>query len=114
MGSGDGFVLLIVVLLATSFYFLPTIIAVLRHVPNVGSVAVINTFLGWTFIGWIVALSMAARSRGGASMAVNVGPGGWHPVPVMPAQLPAGWYRDPHGQAGSRYWDGSTWTQHIH
>jgi hypothetical protein len=32
-------------------------------VPNLGSVAVINTFLGWTFIGWVVALAMAARSR---------------------------------------------------
>jgi hypothetical protein len=28
----------------------------------VGSVVVINIFLGWTFIGWVVALAMAARS----------------------------------------------------
>jgi hypothetical protein len=39
----------------------PTIIAVPRKVPNVGSVVVINLFLGSTFIGWVVA--MAARSR---------------------------------------------------
>ncbi|HXA88731.1 MAG TPA: superinfection immunity protein [Mycobacterium sp.] len=27
--------------------------------PNAGSVAVINLFLGWTFIGWVVAPAMA-------------------------------------------------------
>jgi len=43
-------------------YFLPTIVAHARKVPNLGSVAVINTFLGWTLIGWVVALAMAARS----------------------------------------------------
>ncbi len=43
-------------------YFLPTIIAAVRKVPNVGSVAVINLLLDSTFIGWVVALAMAARS----------------------------------------------------
>lgn len=43
-------------------YFLPTMIAAERKVPNRGSVLVINLFLGWTFIGWVVALAMAARS----------------------------------------------------
>ena len=42
--------------------FVPLIVAVVRHVPNVGSVAVINIFLGWTLIGWVVALAMAVRS----------------------------------------------------
>jgi hypothetical protein len=44
-------------------YFFPTIVAAARKVPNQGSVFVINLFLGWTLIGWIVALAMAARSR---------------------------------------------------
>lgn len=26
---------------------------------------------------------------------------------------PAGWYTDPHGQAGQRWWDGATWTEHT-
>jgi hypothetical protein len=43
-------------------YWIPTIVAAVRRVPNVGSVAVINFFLGWTIIGWVVALAMAARS----------------------------------------------------
>jgi hypothetical protein len=43
-------------------YLLPTMVAYYRSVPNVGSIAVVNLFLGWTLIGWVVALAMAARS----------------------------------------------------
>jgi hypothetical protein len=60
-GVGIGFL----VLCAISFvcYWIPTIVGAARHVPNLGSVVVINLFLGWTFIGWVVALAMAVRSR---------------------------------------------------
>jgi T4 superinfection immunity protein len=50
------------VLFAFGAYCAPTIVAVKRKVPNQGSVAVINILLGWTFIGWVVALAMAVRS----------------------------------------------------
>lgn len=50
------------IVFVVALYFVPTIVAVVRGVPNVGSVIVIDTFLGWTFIGWVVALAMAARS----------------------------------------------------
>ena len=50
-------------LIAALLYFVPTIVAVMRHVPNTGSVFVINLLLGWSFIGWVVALAMAVRSR---------------------------------------------------
>lgn len=43
-------------------YFLPALVAFARHVRNTGSVLVVNLFLGWTIVGWIVALAMAARS----------------------------------------------------
>jgi hypothetical protein len=42
-------------------YWIPSIAASRRKVRNRGSVYVINTFLGWTFIGWVVALAMAMR-----------------------------------------------------
>jgi hypothetical protein len=32
-----------------------------RHVPNLAQVAIVNGFLGWTFVGWVVALVMAAK-----------------------------------------------------
>jgi Superinfection immunity protein len=43
-------------------WLLPTIVAVRRHVRHVGSIAVINIFLGWTFIGWVAALALATRT----------------------------------------------------
>ena len=43
-------------------YFIPTIVATQRNVLNKWSVAVINLFLGWTLIGWVVALAMALRT----------------------------------------------------
>ncbi|MDS1116379.1 superinfection immunity protein [Gordonia westfalica] len=42
-------------------YLLPSIVAELRKAPNKGSIIVINVLLGWTIIGWVVALAMAAR-----------------------------------------------------
>ncbi len=49
-------------LVVLALYFLPTIVAVARKVTHQGSVVVINLFLGWTFIGWVVALAMACRT----------------------------------------------------
>ncbi|WP_328866808.1 superinfection immunity protein [Streptomyces sp. NBC_00341] len=43
-------------------YFVPTVVAFTRGVSNSGSVFVLNLFLGWTLVGWVVALAMAARS----------------------------------------------------
>ena len=44
-------------------YWVPTVVAVIRHVRSTGSVVVVNLLLGWTVIGWIVALAMACRSK---------------------------------------------------
>ncbi len=45
-------------------YCAPWITGARRHVPNVAAVAMINVFLGWTMIGWLVALAMACRDPG--------------------------------------------------
>lgn len=50
-------------LIVLALYLLPGIVAVARKVPHQGSVIVINLFLGWTFIGWVVALAMACRTN---------------------------------------------------
>lgn len=34
-------------------------------------------------------------------------------VPVAPVSPPAGWYVDPSGRPGQRYWDGAAWTDHT-
>jgi hypothetical protein len=40
-------------------YFVPSVVALYRETPNKGSTIVVNLFLGWTVIGWVVALAMA-------------------------------------------------------
>jgi hypothetical protein len=42
-----------------ALYFLPTLIAFGRHLWSRGAIALLNLFLGWTFIGWIAALIWA-------------------------------------------------------
>jgi hypothetical protein len=50
-----------VITVAITAYFLPTLIAWLRHVPDLATVLVINLLLGWTAAGWVVALDLAVR-----------------------------------------------------
>ncbi len=52
-----------VLLVVLALYFLPSIVAVARKITHQGSVVVINVFLGWTFVGWVVALAMACRTN---------------------------------------------------
>jgi len=40
-------------------YFLPTLIALKKVHDNKASIFICNFFLGWTFLGWIVALMWA-------------------------------------------------------
>ena len=48
-------------------YFLPSIIAFVRSKRDATSIFVLNFFLGWTLIGWVIALVWALK----------------HDVPVM-------------------------------
>jgi hypothetical protein len=43
-------------------YFLPAIIAAVRHTHNSAGILLLNIFLGWTGVGWFVALLMALLS----------------------------------------------------
>ena len=45
-----------VLLLMVGIYFVPTIIAAARGLRNRGSIIVLNIFLGWSLVGWVVAL----------------------------------------------------------
>jgi hypothetical protein len=44
-------------------YFIPSIIALAKSKPNTLTIFLINFFLGWSLIGWIVALVMALREE---------------------------------------------------
>jgi hypothetical protein len=43
-------------------YFLPSIIALARSKRNTLSIFLLNFFLGWTLVGWIVALVWAVKA----------------------------------------------------
>jgi len=55
-------VVAIIVAILTGLYMLPWAIAAVRDVRH-WSVFWVNLLLGWTIIGWIVALVMALRSQ---------------------------------------------------
>jgi hypothetical protein len=46
-------------------YFLPAIIAAVRHTHNATAILLIDIFLGWMVVGWAVAMLMAITSAPG-------------------------------------------------
>jgi hypothetical protein len=40
-------------------------------------------------------------------------PAAYQPAAAATPAVPAGWYADPAGRFELRYWDGSTWTEHV-
>lgn len=59
--------LAVVISLLSFFYLLPTGIAVGRKRSNAGSIFVVNLFLGWTLIGWVVSLAWAVATDKGTT-----------------------------------------------
>lgn len=43
-------------------YFFPSIEALIRKSPDALSIAMLNLFLGWTVVGWVVALVWSVRA----------------------------------------------------
>lgn len=48
---------LVAIAVVAAVYFVPAYLG--RHKRNARSIAVVNLFLGWTFVGWVVALAWA-------------------------------------------------------
>jgi hypothetical protein len=53
-------VIMLIALIA--LYLTPTLVASRREKRNFGAIAVLNLFLGWTFIGWVIALVWACTT----------------------------------------------------
>ena len=60
-----SFILFLIVL-----YWLPTLIAIVRQTHSALGVAMINFFLGWTVIGWFLALFWALAAHSGPHVIV--------------------------------------------
>jgi RsiW-degrading membrane proteinase PrsW (M82 family) len=50
---------LVTLIIVVALYFIPTIIAEKRNHKNSSSILILNLFLGWTFLGWVIALAWA-------------------------------------------------------
>jgi len=59
-------------------YFLPSIIAMARHKSNLPAILLLNLLLGWSIIGWFVALFWALSAERVAYV--------YPPWPQQPAQ----------------------------
>ena len=57
--------LILLVIFIIPIYFIPTIIVLARHADNRLMVFLINLFLGWSFIGWVVALALSFSKKNG-------------------------------------------------
>ena len=56
----EAVIIVLLLLAALIFvYFIPAMVASSRDHPSKGGIIVLNTFLGWTFIGWVVSLAWA-------------------------------------------------------
>jgi hypothetical protein len=49
----------LVVLLGVAMYFLPSLVAIERRKQNGAAIFLLNLLLGWTLLGWVVALVWA-------------------------------------------------------
>lgn len=101
---GGLFLVLLLVVLAGA-YFLPSVVAFSRHHHQAGAVFAINLLLGWTLIGWAVALAMALSAHRQPPVIVSQYVAGSGGVDMVAA----GWYPDPAGSGRLRYWTGREW-----
>ena len=107
-----------VVTLLTFGYMLPWAVAASRGKSNQAAIGVVSFFLGWTFIGWVIALVMACQAHqvvgsatATATVIVSNGAPEHFAAAASTAGPAAGWFAAPDGD-GRQYWDGLRWTEH--
>ncbi|MCK9925477.1 superinfection immunity protein [Frankia sp. AgPm24] len=97
------------ILIAVVLYVLPSIVALVRGRQS-ASVLVINIFLGWTLVGWVVALALAVSTNHGPQN-VQVHPGTAPPPPPIGPGGPQQWhpqapYQQQNPSHPQQYWQG--------
>ena len=53
----------VLITLLSLFYFLPFAIAFNKKRANTGAIFALNLFLGWSLIGWVIALVWALKEE---------------------------------------------------
>ena len=57
------FVCALLISVLSLFYFLPFAIAFYKKRINTGAIFALNLFLGWSLIGWVIALVWALKAE---------------------------------------------------
>lgn len=109
--SGSVVLLAWVIAVLTLLYMAPWAVAVTRGRSNQAAVGLVNLLAGWSVIGWIVALVMAAQSHQVVAPGAAVSAATQISINAPGSAVPPGWYPAPDAQ-GQQYWDGSMWTSH--
>lgn len=63
---------IIILLILIALYFLPSVIGFRRNHPNKIPILILNIFLGWSFIGWVIALIWAFKNETMAAPNINI------------------------------------------
>jgi uncharacterized membrane protein len=58
---------IVLILIWLCCYLIPTFVAMARSHRNTAPIAVLNVFLGWTVVGWVVALCWAVAYQAQAA-----------------------------------------------
>jgi len=82
--AGSAIGAMVLFLIGVVVYLLPAIVAKKREHPNTTSIVVLNIFLGWSVLGWIVALVWAFSAK--KSVVIQEG---FQAPPAAAAALPA-------------------------
>lgn len=64
----------ILIMVVLAIYFIPSIVAATRDTPRRGAIFALNLFLGWTLVGWVIALVWALAEEDNSSSAASGSP----------------------------------------
>lgn len=67
LNAFGNFMALSVFVTAPALYLLPTYEAWMRGRDNLAAIALVNIFLGWSLVGWVVAMAWALAGKGRAA-----------------------------------------------
>ena len=56
-----GIGIVLVIIGAVTVYFIPTIVALEKKHINKQAIFILNLFLGWSLVGWVIALIWAVK-----------------------------------------------------
>lgn len=94
--------------LGLAIYFAPTVVAVCREHENGVGIALVNLFLGWSLVGWVVALVWSTMGEYKTAVVVPPSaPRGRKRLEQLGQQWPEDWGDPPEPEAApqSRYPD---------